>query len=193
MNKKIHLGCGKRYLDGYIHVDIHPHSHVDFVSSIDKLDMFHDGCANIIYASHCIEYFDRDEIIEVLIEWRRVLAPGGTLRLAVPNFKALTEVYKETNDLNKVLGPLYGKWNVGKKEFIYHKTVYDLESLSSLLKQVGFNQIKEWDWKDTFINQPDFDDHSQAYYPHMDKENGILISLNIEGTKPSITKNGNLK
>jgi len=27
------------------------------------------------------------------------------------------------------------------------------------------------------------DDHSQAYLPHMDKENGILISLNIEATK----------
>jgi hypothetical protein len=28
-----------------------------------------------------------------------------------------------------------------------------------------------------------FDDHSQAYIPHMDKENGTLISLNIETIK----------
>ncbi|RPJ57790.1 MAG: methyltransferase, partial [Dehalococcoidia bacterium] len=26
-------------------------------------------------------------------------------------------------------------------------------------------------------------DYSQAYIPHMDKENGILISLNVEATR----------
>ena len=29
----------------------------------------------------------------------------------------------------------------------------------------------------------DYDDYSQAYYPHMDKDNGILISLNVEAIK----------
>jgi len=27
------------------------------------------------------------------------------------------------------------------------------------------------------------DDHSKAYFPHMDKENGKLLSLNIEAIK----------
>ena len=186
MNKKIHLGCGKRYLEGYIHVDIHPHDHIDYISSIDKLDMFQDESANLIYASHCIEYFDRDEVIEVLREWKRVLAPNGILRLAVPNFESLIKVYSKSNDLNNVLGPLYGKWSIGRNKFIYHKTVYDLESLTTLLKQAGFDKVKKWDWREVFINQEDFDDHSQAYYPHMDKENGLLVSLNIECSKPNI-------
>ena len=186
MNNKLHLGCGKRYLEGYIHVDLHPHDHVDYVSNIDKLDMFQDEYADLIYASHCVEYFDRDEVIEVLREWKRVLAPGGTLRIAVPNFEALMKVYSDSNDLNKILGPLYGKWNIGEDKHIYHKTVYDLESLTVLLKQIGFEQVREWDWKDVFSNQTDFDDHSQAYYPHMDKEKGLLISLNVEATTPKL-------
>ena len=113
-----------------------------------------------------------------------MLAPNGILRLAVPNFEALIKVYSESNDLNKILGPLYGKWNIGEDKHIYHKTVYDMESLTILLGEVGFEQVREWDWKDVFSNHKDFDDHSQAYYPHMDKKNGMLVSLNIECTKP---------
>ena len=41
--------------------------------------------------------------------------------------------------------------------------------------------VKRYDWRDT--EHAEFDDHSQAYLPHMDKENGTLISLNIEAVK----------
>ena len=184
MNKKLHLGCGKRYLDGYIHVDIHNYDHIDFVSNIDNLDMFKNEYVDLIYASHCIEYFDREEVIKVLKEWKRVLIPGGVLRLAVPNFESLIKVYSDSNDLNKVLGPLYGKWDAGENKIIYHKTVYDLESLTILLEETGFDEIKEWDWRVVFKDEKDYDDHSQAYYPHMDKDEGLLISLNIECIKP---------
>ena len=39
-------------------------------------------------------------------------------------------------------------------------------------------KVKKYNWKNTEHAQ--FDDHSQAYLPDMDKENGTLISLNIE-------------
>ena len=66
-------------------------------------------------------------------------------------------------------------------DIIYHKTVYDFEELSTLLSSAGIQNIARYDWRDT--EHCDFDDHSQAYIPHMDKDNGTLISLNIEGTK----------
>ena len=61
---------------------------------------------------------------------------------------------------------------------IYHKTTYDFNSLKSLLENLGMKNIKMYDWKQTEHSK--YDDHSQAYIPHMDKEKGILISLNIE-------------
>ena len=65
---------------------------------------------------------------------------------------------------------------------IYHKTVYDFESLSSLLiEQIGFNVVKYYDWRKT--EHSCYDDHSQAYLPHMDKDSGILMSLNMEAVK----------
>ena len=49
------------------------------------------------------------------------------------------------------------------------------------LKISEFSNIKLWDWRTTEHSQ--FDDYSQAYIPHMDKENGTLISLNVECKK----------
>ena len=79
-----------------------------------------------------------------------------------------------------MLGPLYGKMEMDGS-FIYHKTTYDFYSLSVLLNSLGFEDIRLYDWRKTEHCQ--FDDHSQAYFPHMDKENGTLISLNVECNK----------
>ena len=64
---------------------------------------------------------------------------------------------------------------------LYHKTVYTFASLQALLEANGFGDIRRYDWQQTI--HKDHDDHSQAYFPHMDKENGILVSLNVEATK----------
>lgn len=180
---KLHLGSGIRYLEGYVHVDISNHDHIDIKTSIDKLTSIKDDSVDEIYASHVLEYFDRNEAEAVLTEWKRVLKKNGILRLAVPNFDALISVYRQTKDLEKILGPLYGKWNVGDSSYIYHKTVYDQKSLTSLLNRIGFLEIQNWDWREVFKQTPEYDDHSQAYFPHMDKDNGIHISLNIECKK----------
>ena len=180
---KLHLGSAIRYLEGYVHVDISNHDHIDIKTSIDKLTSIKDDSVDEIYASHVLEYFDRNEAEAVLTEWKRVLKKNGILRLAVPNFDALISVYRQTKDLEKILGPLYGKWNVGDSSYIYHKTVYDQKSLTSLLNRIGFLEIQNWDWREVFKQTPEYDDHSQAYFPHMDKDNGVHISLNIECKK----------
>ena len=180
---KLHLGCGKRYLEGYIHVDIAEFEHIDYQLPIDDLSNFKDNTAEEIYASHVLEYFDRNDVINVLTEWKRVLKPSGILRLAVPNFPKLVEVYQSSKELTSILGPLYGKWDIGNQEFIYHKTVYDENSLKNVLEEVGFKNIKIWNWQEFFKEQKDFDDHSQAYYPHMQKESGIHVSLNLQCEK----------
>ena len=180
---KLHLGSGSRYLEGYLHVDIADYEHIDIKSSVDKLSTIDDDTVDEIYASHVLEYYDRHEVESVLNEWKRVLKKDGVLRIAVPNFETLIEVYQETDEIEKILGPLYGKWNLTDGSFIYHKTVYDKKSLTELLERIGFFDIKLWDWREVFKNNPDYDDHSQAYFPHMDKENGIHVSLNIQCKK----------
>lgn len=182
---KLHLGCWKRYIPGFVHVDICDLPHIDFKHPVDRLPMFQDDTVELIYASHVFEYFDRQEAQTVLAEWRRVLKPAGTIRLAVPDFPALIKVYEQTGDLSRILGPLYGRMPVDEGGdaalVIYHKTVYDFASLRQLLEEAGFADVRLYDWRETIHR--DYDDHSQAYFPHMDKAHGLLTSLNVEATK----------
>jgi predicted SAM-dependent methyltransferase len=179
---KLHLGCDKRFIPGFVHIDLADHPHIDHRHDVRTLPMIADGAAELVYACHILEYFDRVEVRDVLAEWKRVLRPGGTIRLAVPDFEALIAVYGDTKDLNKVIGPLYGRWPVpGTTTTIYHRTVYDLASLARVLEEAGFTDPRRWDWRTT--EHAAVDDYSQAYVPHMDKAHGRLISLNVEATK----------
>ena len=173
--KKINLGCGWRnFGPDWIHIDGGDYDHLDHK---DILDFPYEN-VDLIYASHVIEYFDRDEIVPILKNWRSKLNKDGILRIGVPNFAALASLYLRNNvDLDKVLGPLYGKMPMGN-ETIYHKTTYDERSLSELLLSIGFVKVMKWDWRE--VEHGKYDDHSQAYYPHMDKENGTPVSLNLE-------------
>lgn len=51
----------------------------------------------------------------------------------------------------------------------------------STLETAGFKNIHRYDWRETI--HKDYGDFSRAYIPPMDKEHGILISLNVEAEK----------
>lgn len=174
--------CGKRdFGPNWFNIDGTNYDHVNLVTQdLGHLPLSSDS-AELIYCSHAIEYFDREEIIPILQEWKRILIPKGILRLAVPDFRSMAMLYSKGNiTLEQILGPMYGKMLLGNST-IYHKTVYDLESITKLLTSIGFSNIRTYDWRTTEHAQ--YDDHSQAYIPHMNKDNGTLISLNIEGIK----------
>lgn len=180
---KLHLGCGKRYFHGWEHIDSGNFEHVKS-HDVTKLP-YPDATVDIIYASHLIAYFDREEIKQVFKEWKRVLKPGGTLRIATPDFKAIAKLYVKNQSctLDNFLGPLYGKWDgtnievagnscIQAKPAIYHKTTYDLYSLMELLITSGFRNPHKYNrWRTEHAR---YDDHSAA---HID---GQLISLNVE-------------
>ena len=184
---KLHLGCWQRYIPGFVHIDLCDFEHIDYKRNIDDLSIFNNNSVTLIYSSHSFEYFDRKKGIKVLKEWLRVLRPGGILRMAVPDFDALINIYSKTGNLEIILGPLFGRMKIETdlkeniSKYIYHKTIYNFKDLKILLKSCGFKNIKKYDWRKTI--HLNYDDHSQAYFPHMDKENGLLLSLNIEAQK----------
>ena len=181
---KLHLGCGKRYLKGFIHVDIANYSHIDYESSVENLSFFENETVDEIYTSHTLEYFSRTEVNSVLTEWWRVLKPSGKLFITVPDIDSLIEIYKKTNNLKNVLGPLYGRWEVsGYADPIFHKTIWNENELKEKLLETNFCHISRFD-PVSYLSaiDPKYDDHSLAYFPHFDAK-GIQVSLALSASK----------
>jgi predicted SAM-dependent methyltransferase len=196
--------CGQRnFGPTWMHVDGSVLSHID--DNDIYLGRIRPDSVSLLYCSHGIAYFDRQEIVPLLQAWFRVLKPGGVLRLSTTDARLiaylLADVVREhgvspsgssleimsLNDhvtkLSDVVGPLYGKMDLNGSK-IYHKTMYDFADLSDILQSVGFANVELYDHRKTeHPNTGDrsdfFDDHSAAYI------NGMLISLNVQCIKPA--------
>jgi predicted SAM-dependent methyltransferase len=176
---KLHLGCGKRFIPGFVHIDAVEYPHIDHISTIDSLSFIPNDSIDLIYCCHVLEHFKRNDVGRVLTEWNRVLRPGGILRISVPDFAQLVRIYEKTKDLALVMGPLFGR-----QDYLYniHYNVFDHATLTEALHKAGFASVELYDWRKT--EHAHIDDYSQAYVPHMDKEHGVPVSLNIEALKP---------
>ena len=178
--KKLHIGCGKKYLPGYLHVDIQKFDHIDVICSIDDIDKFFDEeSIDEIYCCHILEHINRHNILNIISKLNKILVKGGKLRLSVPDFEAMCEIYmKDKNNLLKMYGLLYGGQ---KNDYDYHYITFDFDLMSNILEKIGFNNIMKYD---PFDFLPDnFDDYSKSFIPHMDRKNGKMMSLNIIATK----------
>lgn len=179
--QKLHLGCGPKFIDGFCHIDLLPAEHIDHVADVRDLSFIPDQSSELIYCSHVLEHFSRWEIPAILAEWFRVLAPEGVLRLAVPDFAACVAYYQE-HHLNGGLSDLLGLICGGQKDqFDYHHVIFDDSYLRDLLFNAGFRIVESWDWRKT--EHTWLDDFSQAHLPHMDKESGRLMSLNLQAIR----------
>jgi predicted SAM-dependent methyltransferase len=178
---KLHLGCGMKYIESYKHVDIIEAPHIDYNNSVDDLSDFEDNSIDLIYASHVLEHFGRYEVEDVLKGWYRILKDNGLIRIAVPDFAAVVRIYAQEglkDGFSGIVGLVCGGQ---KNNYDYHKIIFDEPFLTSLLMKVGFRNITKWDWRNT--EHSHIDDYSQSYIPHMDKDNGSLMSLNIQANK----------
>jgi predicted SAM-dependent methyltransferase len=176
-SSKLHIGCGKCYLPGWTNVDIFSSVHADVYADMSALPYPRESF-DLIYASHVLEHAHRHMILATLTHWRDLLKDGGVLRLAVPDFAAVTARYSVTGNLDELIGLLYGGQNHPKN---HHFITFDPTTLRRDLAKVGFRKILYWDWRETEHSK--YDDYSQCFLPHLDKESGMLMSLNLEALK----------
>ena len=176
---KLHVGCGMKYLNGWKHSDVKNLEHVDYCCDARDIEKhIVPSSLNELYACHILEHFGRHEVDSVLESWSKLLQPGGQIRLAVPDIEAVCEHYQEHKNLSILRGLLWG----GQRDtFDFHTIGFDYEDLKTRLERVGFEDVRRYDWRE-FLPEG-FDDYSRSYLPHLDFENGKLMSLNIVAIK----------
>jgi len=170
---KINMMCGKRnFGPDWVHIDMVNMPHINSKNIYLPECEYEDESVDLIYCSHGIAYFDREEIIPLLQAWKRALKPGGVLRIATTDWDVTR------NFTPPVVGPLYGRMKVNNG-YVYHKTIYSFSDLTELLSTHGFTNIHKYnhaltEHPNTGNRADKYDDHSAAYI------NDILISLNVE-------------
>lgn len=169
---KLNLGCGTQVPEGWINVDYSLGSRfakIPFFRSINrKLKLFdldwnqriylhdltrkfpwEDGSVDVVYSSHTLEHFTREQGRLFLTECYRVLKRNGIIRIVVPDLQHIIGEYIEgrllAEDFVEKLGVLCGnsKHSIKKRlawfiEFS-HKCMYDTKTILRILGQIGFN------------------------------------------------------
>ena len=118
-----------------------------------------------IYTSHMVEHLSQDGARSFLREVKRVLKVGGVVRIAVPDLRIAVDEYLESNDADAfmrgilVQAPEITTIRQKIKLFIsgyrHHQWMYDGESLSKLLLEIGFNTVEVCKDGKTNITDPD--------------------------------------
>lgn len=169
----VHLGCGPIDIPGFVNVDIQPLAHVHYVSSISRLPMFRDHSIDLVYACHVLEHISHLRVDETLREWRRILKPGGVLRLSVPDFDLLVAMREKEGDVEAIMQTLVG----GQRgRYNFHYVVFTAESLARRLGSTGFCDVRPWE-----PSAVGYDRYADWSSKHKQGARGVYpVSLNLE-------------
>jgi predicted SAM-dependent methyltransferase len=152
---RLDIGCGDAPREGFVGIDRR------LGRNAFPLDDYDDGSVDEIYASHILEHAPRDQCMEWLSEWFRVMKPGARIRLGLPDFAKIATRYLRGDDQD-TLGYVMGG---NTDEHDRHYTIWDWEQAREVLEAVGFEAVSPF--------QPDHADTTT-----------LPISLNVEAFKP---------
>lgn len=153
---RLNLGAGNVPLSGYENLDRKTGQDVYPLA-------YPDNSACVIRAAHILEHFGFNEVPLVLREWVRVLASGGWLRIAVPDFDWIVRQFAQAQfpevpdgtdpmllvSMHTVDGdiahPTESYLFGGQQDADdFHKIAFNEWKLSALMRAVGLTDIRRW-------------------------------------------------
>lgn len=156
---KLHLGCGQRYLDGYVNIDFPPSSHSVQEKSLADLET---DISCLKYASetieeirlhHVFEHFSRPIACALLASWFSWLKPGGSIHLEVPDFqktaRAILSPFSSFKERAVAERHLFGSHEA---VWAIHCEGYTPVMLKKIIEAYGFKVIRilKNSWRGTY-------------------------------------------
>lgn len=154
MKKFLHLGAGPIHLRSstveWINVDIEPSHNCDITMDYLKMvDVFGENSVSAVYSCHSIEHLPYPNgVVKFFEEVRKVLEPGGVLRVVVPDLMKVARDYVSGSDMKHIYdGPYFAYKDCPAERFTFfmrgwqHSLVFDEHLLRELGFDAGFSQF----------------------------------------------------
>lgn len=154
---KLHLGCGKHLLKGWLNTDLYPSQKKIFHLDATRNFPFNDEYFEYVFSEHMIEHISYHHGIHMLKECYRVLKVGGKIRVTTPDLSFLTGLYSNPEtDLHQryIAWALECFWDssvADKPDAGYvvnhfvrswgHQFIYDKTTLTNALRTAGFKNL----------------------------------------------------
>jgi len=139
MRVRLHIGSGDKHWPGWTNCDAH--GDPDVVTDGRTLPFAADY-ADEIQTIHFVEHVPRNDVDNMIMDWHRVLKPGGKLVIEVPCLNKMAQriVDGERNIRFTTLG-IFGDPR-DPKPGMMHQWAYTKEELMEVVSQAGFKDVK---------------------------------------------------
>jgi SAM-dependent methyltransferase len=154
--RKLQIGSHVCTLPDWLNTDLYPSSFGTVSLDATKTFPLPDASFDYVFSEHQMEHITYSEALKMLGECRRILRPGGKIRIAVPSLDCLVDLFRESRtELQeryirystdflwpKIQEP--GPCFAFNSSFMHwgHKFIYDRETLRSTLESVGFTKTQ---------------------------------------------------
>jgi len=145
--RRLNWGCGGHTLPGWINSDQKGGAGIDLTCDIAEGLPLETGSIDYVVSIHALPEVHYGRIVPVLAELRRVIKPGGILRLCLPDLLKGIRAY-ERGDRDYFLVPDGDAKRLGAKLvtqliwYGYSRTLFTAEFIEEMLMKAGFARVE---------------------------------------------------
>jgi predicted SAM-dependent methyltransferase len=141
---RLHLGCGERRLPGWRNIDL-VGAGADFPWDLRRPLPVRAGSVQAVFHEHLLEHLPLPAGVALLRASHELLAPGGVLRVGVPDAERYLVDYVERRGVLETLRPERPTPMTAINELAYlygHASMWDAETLCLVLAELGFAEVR---------------------------------------------------